>query len=165
MKKITLIFIALVFFGFVFFASSCNQAAQRQAETDNECIELWGTLILRGGGSGFFLLCGNIEQLSVPAKTIIARFTTNICAWGLSEADNRSRLAQALGNFDTLEEARAVLLQNWTGEELSLPRTITELCLEKRDNRLLFRSCMGVHEFKIGKNGEITYLGTKLWLQ
>jgi len=104
-----------------------------------------------------------IELMPIPIKTIIARYTAFIPTYLLDE-DTELKLAQALGDFSTLKEARNTLLKDWTGSGLTVPHGITAFLRVKETEESLFFEHSAMYgnkitdEFNISKNGKITYL-------
>jgi len=103
-----------------------------------------------------------IAQLPVPVKTIIARYTAF-----LPNLDKKIELkfAKALGGFSTLEEARQVLLKDWTGADLvfSSCYLAADFRMEETKESLIFKYFANsgekiTDEFKIDESGHITYI-------
>ncbi|MCL1938606.1 MAG: hypothetical protein FWF52_09460 [Candidatus Azobacteroides sp.] len=104
-----------------------------------------------------------IELMPMPIKTIIARYTAFLPSYLLDE-HTELEFAQALGGFSTLEEARNVLLKDWSGEDLGVRSYFpASLIMKKTKESLFFEYCAMygdkiTDEFKISESGKISYL-------
>ena len=103
-----------------------------------------------------------IAQMPAPVKVIIARYTAFLPDYLLDE-ETELIIAQALGDFSTLQEARQTLLKDWTGEDLVIPNSALPFFLKlKMTENLLFVERSGVYgrtitdEFIIDENEKIT---------
>jgi hypothetical protein len=103
-----------------------------------------------------------IDSMPAPVKSIIARYTAFIPDF-LLEQGYGDDIADALGGFSTLEEARNALLKGWRYEELKLNDDITYLTFEKRGDSLFFQHAgmygpSSSNEFTVGRRGKITFV-------
>ena len=106
-----------------------------------------------------------IQSLPVSVKTIIARYTMFLPDYLFEEEEETVlNLAQALGDFDTLEEAQQTLLKDWKGENIVMFSGFPAYLEFKETEQSLFFEYGAMYgrervadEFKIDKNGRITY--------
>jgi len=105
-------------------------------------------------------VCGNcISEMTAPVKTIIARYASFLPGF-LLNAENELVIAQALGGFSSLQEARQALLKDWTGEDILRGGfNYNYLGLKIRGDTLFVTDGKGkTDKFIIDKNGKITAL-------
>ena len=99
--------------------TNCKQATIKDGET----YDLWAEMHESFNDENGFEICRNslyvntdlIKSLPTPVKTIIARYSVFMPN---NYNDEPKLLAQALGNFATLEEAQQILLKDWNCEEI-----------------------------------------------
>lgn len=152
-----------------FIANSCKQTTLK----DNETYSIWETMHYsfndengdEASDTSMKIYYGFIKSLPIPVKSIIAHFSIFI------SNEYAHDLAQALGNFATLEEARQTLLKNWSEVEPILKGCPTTLRMKKMSQSFFFDvygaygfvNDVYVHgytyEFIIDKNEKITFQG------
>ena len=99
-----------------------------------------------------------VQSLPISAKIVIAYYSTFI-GFGLDKKAELG-LAQALGEFTTLEETQQTLLKNWKGKNNSIKGHIYTLNLRRTKQSFFFEYFVDYNEkkteqWKIDKNGEI----------
>jgi hypothetical protein len=163
-KKALIGCLAMIFL----FSSSCNEPAKHYKTTtlpNDKEFTVWNTLHvfyedMMGEKCEFDANYDFIKSMSVPIKTIITRYAV----FYPLDKESELKLAQALGDFSTLKEARNVLLKDWTGKDLVPPEDFPAVLRVKETEESLFFKHWRIYgdditdEFKISKNGKITYL-------
>jgi hypothetical protein len=104
-----------------------------------------------------------IKKLSLPCRKIIAYYTTRA---GYISSCKDVFLAEVLGQYATLTEARNSLLKDWKHHEILAEKTyIHTLFLMKSENKIITLlpttepDLRCAHIFQIDKENEIIYLG------
>lgn len=157
--------ITLLFFVLLFSKSGALKSQNMQDHIETIENGIWFTTHLIGEYDSVDELTINyhiVEALSINEKKIVAYYSAFLYPSLLEESKDRE-LAQALGNFSTLEEARQALIKNWTAEipkcmpytlkiKLSA-NTITVKHYYAYDNKNV------IDEFKINSKGNIKFIG------
>jgi len=108
-----------------------------------------------------------IASLPREVKTIIAHYSQLPYGKWAGGKETKYKLAQALGNFATLEKAQKTLLSEWNDEQFKNKRQhicALSLTLQRIDTLLFFKyyweqfnNKQRTDKFTIGNNGQITY--------
>jgi len=111
----------------------------------------------RGESDVLYINSEFIKSLPVELRAIIARYSAHLAPYCLTDRAS-AELAQALGSFDTLQQAQDSLAEvwskTWSGNEPKVESNfITALHLKRVGNALFFKYCVGndwfINEFKM----------------
>jgi len=152
----------------MWFASCSGQTKSCDMETiqNDTTYTVWTTYIYEGkdtngnytNWSKLHVNPDLVQSLPISAKIVIAYYSTFI-DFGLDKKAELD-LAQALGEFTTLEEAQQTLLKNWKGKNNSIKGHIYTLNLRRTKQSFFFEYSVDYNEkkteqWKIDKNGKL----------
>jgi hypothetical protein len=162
MKKIIILFTAICML------TGCKPTTENVDETYGLWAEMSQSLVDGTGNNSLYVNTELIKSLSAPAKKIIARYSVFMPDYYSEECNS---LAQALGNFSTLEEAQQILLKDWDCDEIIFnDNEVSNLQLRKTEQSLYFTyNAIGdesyTTHFYIEDDGTILCLVTKKIVQ